>query len=352
MTKGKGKNPGASNLNKHVKRKEHQERSQPAHRKHLGELEKHKDHALRAKKRRTKQQKLLQLKRGAAQRNPDEFHIGMTKTVMDIASGRVKKRRVSLNAGERASELKKTMDSNHRNLQYLQFKAEADRQRAKEILDEDAATALTSQTPKNKHVIFVENEEEYKQFNPLQYFDATPEMMKQHPAIRGTIKVLQNTVLPEEVLLSGGHHLKSTAQRRKERREIQLALQKANATEDETERDKVVERIKAKRELKQYRFSDLVQEVAASSPEGRDEDEEEGDERDEVTRLLDWRKQQEKEQALKAARRMKEVTQRMERSKSLSALAKTVKRQNLGIKAQLNQRKDSRFKPGVPRRSR
>eukprot|EP00796_Vickermania_ingenoplastis_P004080 gene4080-2928_t len=349
MTKGKGKNPGAGNLNKHIKRKEHQERSQPAYRKHLGELEKHKDHALRARKRRLKQQKLLQLKRGAAQRNPDEFHIGMTKAVMDIASGRVKKRRVSLTADEKKSTLMKTINTNRRNLQYLEYKAEADRQRAKDILDEDAASAFTTQAPRNKHVVFVENEDEFKKFNPLKHFDWTPEMLKQHPAVRGTKSVLQNTVLPEEVLLGGGNPFKSTAQRRKERREIQFALHKSQA-EDEEDRAKIVERLKTKRDLKQYRFSDIVSSVAAASSPNPEEEEE--DATDEVSRLLDSRKEKAKEQAVVTARRMKEVAQRMERSRSLSALAKVVKRQNVGIKAQLQQRERSRFKPGVPRRSR
>lgn len=347
MTKGRGRNPGASNLNKHVKRKEHQERSQPAHRKHLGELEKHKDHALRAKKRRVKQQKLLKLKREAAHRNPDEFHIGMTKAIMDVATGRMKKRRVSLTDEQKAAEWKKTMLENRRNVQYLQYKSEADRQRAKEILDEDAGTAFTAQAPRNRHVIFVETDEEFSSFNPLKYFDATPEMMKQHPAVRGTIKVLQNTVLPEEVVLSGGNHLKSTAQRRKERKEIQMALRKSEA-EGEEERQAVVERLKTKREMKMYRFSDLVEDKSSK----QEEEEEETDTRDDVARLLDSRKQRQKELALNSARRMKEVTQRMERSKSLIALAKSVKRQNAGIKNQLEQRRNSRFKPGVARRSR
>lgn len=353
MTKGKGRNPGASSLNKHVKRKEHQERSQPAHRKHLGELEKHRDHALRAKKRRVKQQKLLQMKRGAAQRNPDEFNIGMTKAIMDIASGRMKKRKVILGAKEKATEMKKTMYENQRNFQYLKYKSEADRQRAKDILDEDAAVAYTSKAAQGKHVIFAETEEEVKNFDPLKHFDATHEMLRQHPAVRGTITVLQNTVLPEEVLLSGGHTVMSTSQRRKERQKLQDILKKSDAV-DPSDRAEIVKRVKAKRELKQYRFSDVVNEMSSSpgenaeDPEG--EDSTEGG--DEVSKLLAYRKQKEEEESLITARRMKEFAQRMERSKSLSALAKSVTRQNAAIKSQLTQKKNSRFKLGAPRRSR
>lgn len=353
MTRGKGRNPGAGNLNKHVKRKIHQERSQPSHRKHLGELEKHKDHALRAKKRRVKQEKLLKLKREAAQRNPDEYHIGMTKMLMDSLSGKVMKRRVSLGKKEKERELKESMNTNRRNLQYLQYKAEFDRQRAKDLLDEDVATAITTSAPKNKHIIFVETEDDFKKFNPLKYFDATSEILKQHPAVRGTVTVMQNTVLPEEVFLSGGHHLKSSAQRRKERKEIQLALKKSHASDRET-REEIVNRLKTKKELQQFRFSDLVNEVAAAtSSSGTSEyDENAEDQRDEVDQLLEWRKKKEKEDGLATARRIKEVAQRMERFKGLSSLAKAIKRQNAGIKKQLNQRKDSRFKPGIQRRNR
>lgn len=352
MTKGKGRNPGAGNLNKHVKRKVHQERSQPAYRKHLGALEKQKDHALRGKKRRVKQEKLLKLKREAAQRNPDEYHIGMTKMLMDSFSGRITKRRVSLSKKEKERELKENMTTNNRNLQYLQFKADFDRQRAKDLLDEDVSTAITTNAPKNKHEIFVESEEEFKKFNPLKYFDATSEIMKQHPAVRGTVTIMQNTVLPEEVLLGGGHHLKSSAQRRKERKEIQLTFQK-NRADDPQAREEIVNRLKAKKELHEFRFTDLVDDVAAAAKSARSgEENEEEDQRDEVVRLLEWKKEKEKEDGMMSARRIKEVAQRMERCKSLNALEKTVKRQNVGIKKQLNQRKDSRFKPGISRRSR
>lgn len=50
-------------------------------------------------------------------------------------------------------------------------------------------------------------------------------MLQQHPALRGTISIMQKTVLPEEVLLTG-HHMKSGSQRRKERRELQEKLRR------------------------------------------------------------------------------------------------------------------------------
>lgn len=352
MTKGKGRNPGASGLNKHVRRVEHRERSQLSARKHLGQLEKRKDHVLRARKRKAKTQRLQQLKRAAAQRNPDEFNIGMTKAVMDVASGRLKRRREKLVESERKAELQKAMDHNSRNVQYLEYKSQTDRQRAMELLTEEATAALTSTRPKNKHVVFVDSEEEFRSFDALQHFDATPAMMKQHPAIRGRIKVLESTVLPEEVLMSGGHHMKSAAQKRRERQEVQEKLRRSGVEDDEG-RAAIAERLRVKREMKQYRFADATDDEVPPAA-GSSSPEEDGDEasKDEVERLLEWRRAQEKQAAMATARRVREVSQRVERSKSLSALAKTLRQQSHSIKRQMDQRKESRFKPGITRRSR
>lgn len=365
MTKGRGKNPGASNLNKHIKRKEHKERAQPAARRKLGQLEKHKDYVIRARKRRERVSRLTQLKRAAAQRNPDEFHIGMTQAVMDVASGRMKRKQQRQSKAQRAKELVGTIRNNRTNVRYLEFKAQSDVHRVKELLQEDSSIALTATAPKNKHVVFVESEDELKHFNALKYFDVTSQMLKQHPAVRGTLSVMKKTNLPEELLL-GGYHVKSTSQRRKERQALQEKLARSEATEP-GDRQAIVDHWKAKRDMKQYRFTDLVSSPGAAAAVGRDDaqtehlrhsDKEESmagndeDEEDDATRMLRWRREEEQRQALDAARRAKEITQRAERSRSLNALAKTIRRQNGGIKKQLDQRSASRFKPNAVRRAR
>lgn len=364
MTKGKGRNPGASGLDKHLKRKTHQERSQPKSREHLGQLEKHKDHVLRAKKRKVKVKRLQDIKRAAAQRNPDEFHIGMTKAVMDVASGRMKARKERLVESERKKDMQQAVEHNRRNVQYLEFKAQADQHRATELLHEEAAAALTSTAPQNKHIVFVESEEDFRHFDPLKHFDATPEMMKQHPAVRGRISVLAKTVMPEEILMSGGHQIKSAAQRRKERRAVQEKLHKSGADASPETRAAFAERLHAKKELKQYRFTDLLDEVnqgsgangaSSSSPKdaaGEGEESSAAAAQDEVTRLLEWRRAQEQQAAQATARRVREVGQRMQRSKSLTALAKNIRKQSQGIKRQMEQKRESRFKHGSTRRAR
>jgi len=66
---------------KHVlKTRTYRERSQPAARKRLGLLEKHKDYKLRARDYHRKQNALNVLREKAAFKNPDEFYFGMVHT--------------------------------------------------------------------------------------------------------------------------------------------------------------------------------------------------------------------------------------------------------------------------------
>ncbi|KAL4399265.1 rRNA processing protein [Malassezia pachydermatis] len=64
-------------LRNYVQRRNHKERSQPEHRKHLGLLEKHKDYVERARAHHIKRDKLQRLRQKAADRNQDEFYLGM-----------------------------------------------------------------------------------------------------------------------------------------------------------------------------------------------------------------------------------------------------------------------------------
>lgn len=67
---------GGSSLRNAVKRIEHKERAQPAARKKLGLLEKHKDYVERAKDFHKKQKVIRTLKSKADSKNPDEFYFG------------------------------------------------------------------------------------------------------------------------------------------------------------------------------------------------------------------------------------------------------------------------------------
>lgn len=176
MTKGKGKTPGFGGLDKHLKRDAHKERGQLPHRKRLGQLEKHKDYVKRAKRRHEKDAKLLQLKRAAAHRNPDEFNIKMTERVLDPATGKMKKRRRTTAEAER----KKELVENRKSQQYLAHKEYTDRQKIVSLLDDvvglDAA-------PQNTHTVFVDDDEDVVRFNAAKHFNTTNEMLRT-PATR------------------------------------------------------------------------------------------------------------------------------------------------------------------------
>jgi U3 small nucleolar RNA-associated protein 11 len=68
---------GASTMRNAVKRVTHKERSQPKSRKRFGLLEKHKDYIERANDFKKKKATIKNLKKKAADRNPDEFYFNM-----------------------------------------------------------------------------------------------------------------------------------------------------------------------------------------------------------------------------------------------------------------------------------
>ena len=81
-----GKAKGTSAMRKVTPRPEHKERSQPAHRKRFGLLEKHKDYVVRAKNYHFKEKRLQALKEKAEFRNPDEFYFKMLNSKTKTAS--------------------------------------------------------------------------------------------------------------------------------------------------------------------------------------------------------------------------------------------------------------------------
>lgn len=184
MTKGKGKSPGSGGLNKHIKNVAKKERAQPAHRKRLGPLEKHKDYKKRSAVRKERVKRVQQLKRAAALRNPDEFNVKMTQYQMDPSTGKMKKIE-KLDNSEAA--LKKAITEGRINGQFLQRKADSDLQKARELTN--TVGGLQSSGKANSHVVFVDSAEHVRRFNPMRYFKTTKEMLKV-PALRGNTPVM------------------------------------------------------------------------------------------------------------------------------------------------------------------
>ncbi|KAI0285297.1 small-subunit processome [Russula aff. rugulosa BPL654] len=68
-----------SSLRNSLHRRNHKERSQLSHRQRFGILEKHKDYVLRARDYHSKQDRIKRLRQKAAERNKDEFYFGMNR---------------------------------------------------------------------------------------------------------------------------------------------------------------------------------------------------------------------------------------------------------------------------------
>ena len=129
-----------------VKRITHKERAQPAQRKKLGLLEKHKDYIVRAKQHHKKKDYMKVLKNKAADRNPDEFYFKMNNTEVkggihkDIDNGSLDTETV---------RLLKTQD-----LGYLVHKAAKDTRKIEKL--KNNLHMIGDETPKS-HKIFVDS---------------------------------------------------------------------------------------------------------------------------------------------------------------------------------------------------
>jgi len=163
-----------------VHRREHRERSQLASRERLGLLEKHKDYVLRARDYNKKQKRLRALQLKAAFKNPDEFYFKMqttkTKNGVHIAERNEKFSAEFL-------KLLKTQDKNYVNYQNSINKFKIDKLKNAmhfvennqgEIDEEDSEI---NETKKSNHTIFVDDEEEVKNFDAAKHFNTYPELL-------------------------------------------------------------------------------------------------------------------------------------------------------------------------------
>lgn len=310
MTKGKGKNPGAGGLNKHIKREAHKERQQPGWRKHLGAFEKHQDYSRRAKRRNEKVKKLRQLKRAAAQRNPDEFHINMTKTIVDTDTGRMRKRRAT--ADEKKAALEKTIVENVGNMNYLAQQARKDRKRATELLEEVAG--LDNAQTSCKHTVFVDEAGAYDTFDAVKHFNTTKDLIR-FPALRGNVDRMGDTIL-NSTLVDGQIQPQSQAQRNRSR-----SLRAKGAADREARRSRG--------------------EVVAS-----DEDDDAEDDGDYIAFDPTL------ERKVSVAKKLKEITQRHIRANTLERMSNGLRSETRSINNKLTVKEKNKYRHNVNVRSR
>ncbi|KAJ4454968.1 putative Small-subunit processome; Utp11 [Paratrimastix pyriformis] len=148
----------------------HKERAQPAQRKRLGLLEKHKDYVERARDFHKKQTIIHNLRRKAAFKNPDEFYFGMVKS--KLQDGVHRELSTKTRTVQQVKQVKQTQ------LQYLnsirvQELNKLERLKAEHPALEAAVATSTSSQP--DHVIFATRGEELPSVPP-----PTPAGRKRH----------------------------------------------------------------------------------------------------------------------------------------------------------------------------
>ncbi|KAG0370621.1 small-subunit processome [Gamsiella multidivaricata] len=180
-----------SSLRNAVQRRNHKERAQPLARQKYGLLEKKKDYVARARDYHSKQDRLKAMREKAAFRNPDEFYFKMIST-------RTKDGVHLVERNEKFSsdflKLLNTQDMNYvtqqrdigrkriermqQGLVLLDDEVREDQEDEDEDMDRigGSSSFKTIQKPKN-HVVFVDNEEEVKTFDPAKHFDTAPELV-------------------------------------------------------------------------------------------------------------------------------------------------------------------------------
>lgn len=158
---------GASSMRNAVKRITHKERAQPSSRKKLGLLEKHKDYVVRAKDYHKKQQYIKNLRKKAAERNPDEFYFKMNTSKVENGVHRdIIENSGSIDA--KTLNLLKTQD-----VGYLIHRKSVDIRKAEKL--KDGLHMIGDKQPR-EHKIFVDTPEDIESFDVASHFGTTEDL--------------------------------------------------------------------------------------------------------------------------------------------------------------------------------
>eukprot|EP00405_Crypthecodinium_cohnii_P014332 CAMPEP_0206454178 /NCGR_PEP_ID=MMETSP0324_2-20121206/20985_1 /ASSEMBLY_ACC=CAM_ASM_000836 /TAXON_ID=2866 /ORGANISM="Crypthecodinium cohnii, Strain Seligo" /LENGTH=276 /DNA_ID=CAMNT_0053924607 /DNA_START=85 /DNA_END=915 /DNA_ORIENTATION=- len=144
---------GEGNLKHVVHKRVHLERQQPAARKKLGHLEKHKDYVERAKDFHKKEKTIFNLRRRAAFKNPDEFAFGMVSHKFDDKGQKikVKRKKDAKFTPEEEEKLKNTQ-----NAAYVGFREQTDKRAISKRMEN---LHFLDAGRQNKHTLFVDEDE-------------------------------------------------------------------------------------------------------------------------------------------------------------------------------------------------
>lgn len=168
-----------SSLRNAVKRITHKERRQPQHREHLGILQKKKDYRVRATVYHRQQDRIHRAQEAANLRNPDEFYFGMHNAQIND-NGKHRKtmqaRQAELDMGTATIRIMKQQDVAHIRLQRQQ-----ELKKIAKLRESLHFVGIQEEEGTNKatHTIFVETEEEARNFDAAKHFDTLPELVHQ-----------------------------------------------------------------------------------------------------------------------------------------------------------------------------
>ncbi|CAH0485403.1 unnamed protein product [Peronospora farinosa] len=157
-----------SSLRNVVKRREHKERGQLHERRKLGLLEKHKDYVKRARDYNQKQKRLTTLRLKAALRNPDEFNrrMAITRTEDGV--------HVSTHNHMKQLDTESLRTLKTQDLAYLHMKRAMDLRKAEKL---NRGLHFVDAPKSNKHIVFVDHQQEVDTFDVAQHFDTAPELV-------------------------------------------------------------------------------------------------------------------------------------------------------------------------------
>ncbi|CAD7695565.1 unnamed protein product [Ostreobium quekettii] len=156
----------SSSLKKFLKGRIHKERAQPDSRKKYGLLEKHKDYVERARRYQRQREAIEVLQRKAADRNPDEFYFAMEH------------QRTKDGAVVRSEDEDNPKEEQLLELMQTSGYVNAMVQREAKVVEKLQSQLHFLGVPaKNRHTVFVDDEEAARRFSPEEYFDTPSDLL-------------------------------------------------------------------------------------------------------------------------------------------------------------------------------